>query len=976
INYSQPYYLTGNTLYVTSRNNTASTIGKTEFSIISNDPKVNNFASGIVAGYPKYKIQTSVSEWTTYTLPFNVESQDSKIEAYSIDGAGNTGNTAILSFIVDDDPPEIKNVSFDKGVDPNTGWYNLNTGIPKIVVDVNDIKSGIFRILSSFDGINYSSYTQPISVPEGKGLSLVLYLKAEDNLRNTITSIFNMPTVNVDITKPVSSIEILPEKKFKIKSIDNISGIKTIYYQIDNNQPVSINFSTQELIAETEEISIPIETKQIKYWAVDYAGNIEDIKTYNIKLIKISGYVKDYSGNPLNNIKVFLTGEANRVTFTDRYGYYEFTDLSSIGFYYIIPNLQLSLPVLRIYDGTSTTDLRNQNFIITNGWRFKEYDLGNTNDYYFKSNTVLPSYSQLTLDWSFGLGGDILTGDIDNDGKLDLVIKSEHSGVVYNYIKNQGYVQKGTFTTTYNLNLLDSIDLDTNLEIVLTGFGQNLFEIYDNKFNRLSTISYSGTPLPPANTIWGVRIAENFILIAGSGTSNSSIYTNLMLYDYVNNQIIWTKTIDQKIEPDKLNIYIREDGKIMVVFGGINDNGNLKVYGVDAFTGDELWKKQLTSKGRIITLNSSQEIIGIQLSTTVNSVPLTIYRFDPMNGNVLIQSTLQVYTQDIKYALSDVDNDNVKELIISDSNENLYILDLTQLILEKQGIGKIWACVDFDRKTDGKKELIVTSGSYLKVLDIDLREIMSYNLNDNIKKVIVSDINNDGIIEIIASSATKTYILRPTTSNDLPNAPTNLKCELGINYVTISWNYVPNIAKLSGFKIYRGLNTSNLELVKVVENPNARTTTDIPPSAGLWYYKVSSFNDFGEVDCVNPTSYLIEYRQAISEEEGGGCFIATTCFGENSWQVKILKEFRDKVLMTSKYGKRFVKFYYKYSPYLKDYIKDKPIIKGFVKMILYPIIFVAYVITYHLIGIIICLIFVSLLFYKKGLLNFKIEDKV
>ncbi|MFN4227675.1 MAG: CFI-box-CTERM domain-containing protein, partial [Candidatus Ratteibacteria bacterium] len=253
-------------------------------------------------------------------------------------------------------------------------------------------------------------------------------------------------------------------------------------------------------------------------------------------------------------------------------------------------------------------------------------------------------------------------------------------------------------------------------------------------------------------------------------------------------------------------------------------------------------------------------------------------------------------------------------------------------------IGKIWATVDFDRKIDGKKELIVTIGSYLKILNSDLNEIMSYNLNDNIKKVIVSDINNDGIIEIIASSATKTYILRPTTSNDLPNAPTNLKCERGINYVTISWNYVPNIAKLSGFKIYRGLNTSNLELVKVVENPNARTTTDTPPSEGHWYYKVSSFNDFGEVDCVNPPSYLIEYRQAIPEEEGGGCFIATICFGENSWQVKILKEFRDRILLKSNFGRKFVKFYYKVSPQISEYLKNHKFLILTTKILLYFVI--------------------------------------
>ncbi|MCS7180271.1 MAG: hypothetical protein NZ891_02845, partial [bacterium] len=280
--------------------------------------------------------------------------------------------------------------------------------------------------------------------------------------------------------------------------------------------------------------------------------------------------------------------------------------------------------------------------------------------------------------------------------------------------------------------------------------------------------------------------------------------------------------------------------------------------------------------------------------------------------------------------------------------------------------GKVWACVDFDGKIG--KEIIVSYGTYVKILNNTLNEIMSYNLQDNIKKIIVSDINNDGIIEIIATSASKTYILRPTTTLDLPNAPTNLRCELGINNINIYWNYVPTTGTLRGFKIYRSLDPSNWgSHVKIIYDPNARTAVDTPPSVGMWYYKVSAFNDYGEVDCTNPPSYLIEYRETIPVEEGGGgCFIASVCFGENSWQVKILKEFRDRVLMKFELGRKFVKFYYKYSPYVKEYIKDKIVIKTLLKAILYPLIFVSYFIVHHgILLILICLVFLSYFLQKR-----------
>ncbi|MCS7180021.1 MAG: PQQ-like beta-propeller repeat protein, partial [bacterium] len=208
----------------------------------------------------------------------------------------------------------------------------------------------------------------------------------------------------------------------------------------------------------------------------------------------------------------------------------------------------------------------------------------------------------------------------------------------------------------------------------MTGYGQNILKVYDKNSSEIGSISYSGQPLPPVNANWSVKIAENYILFAGYGTNlDGSIYTNVMLYDYANNQVIWAKNVPQRIEPDKLNICLRDDNKVMVVLGGINDNGDLNVYALDIFTGQQLWTKTLINqKGRIVTLTSSvyggvsQDIIGIRFSTTANQVPLTIYRFDPKNGNVLAQSSLTVYTQEVKYALSDIDNDNVKELLISD----------------------------------------------------------------------------------------------------------------------------------------------------------------------------------------------------------------------------------------------------------------------------------------------------------------------
>jgi hypothetical protein len=72
---------------------------------------------------------------------------------------------------------------------------------------------------------------------------------------------------------------------------------------------------------------------------------------------------------------------------------------------------------------------------------------------------------------------------------------------------------------------------------------------------------------------------------------------------------------------------------------------------------------------------------------------------------------------------------------------------------------------------------------------------------------------------------------------------------------------------------------------------------------------------------------------------GGGCFIATAAYGSyESKEVKILRHFRDKFLMSCEWGRKLVQFYYSHSPALAGYIKDKPGFKRAVRVALRPIV--------------------------------------
>lgn len=76
---------------------------------------------------------------------------------------------------------------------------------------------------------------------------------------------------------------------------------------------------------------------------------------------------------------------------------------------------------------------------------------------------------------------------------------------------------------------------------------------------------------------------------------------------------------------------------------------------------------------------------------------------------------------------------------------------------------------------------------------------------------------------------------------------------------------------------------------------------------------------------------------------GGGCFIATAAFGSSlAPKVVLLKDFRDRFLLTNRPGTGFVKLYYHYSPPIARFIAQHDALRAVVRGLLYPLIALAY----------------------------------
>ena len=90
------------------------------------------------------------------------------------------------------------------------------------------------------------------------------------------------------------------------------------------------------------------------------------------------------------------------------------------------------------------------------------------------------------------------------------------------------------------------------------------------------------------------------------------------------------------------------------------------------------------------------------------------------------------------------------------------------------------------------------------------------------------------------------------------------------------------------------------------------------------------------------------------------CFIATAAFGSKFQPaVAMLRQFRDKCLLTNWLGSQFVKFYYKNSPPVANFIAGNDILRGIIRGLLVPFIVVAYGILHPVVG---CLELLAIIF--------------
>lgn len=179
-----------------------------------------------------------------------------------------------------------------------------------------------------------------------------------------------------------------------------------------------------------------------------------------------------------------------------------------------------------------------------------------------------------------------------------------------------------------------------------------------------------------------------------------------------------------------------------------------------------------------------------------------------------------------------------------------------------------------------------------------------------------------------------------TTKADTPPDPftftDQLKVKLNTTYtsnaITVSGIHAPAPISITGgsYAINGGdytsengeVNNGDTVTVQLLSSDDFETTTD------------ATLDIAGVSDTFSVTT-----RYVHESVDDGPCFIATAAFGSPlAGQVKILRQFRDRYLLTNHRGRQFVAWYYQNGPLAAIYIQDKPLVKAAVQVALYPLI--------------------------------------
>ncbi|MDX9724557.1 MAG: MXAN_2562 family outer membrane beta-barrel protein, partial [Myxococcota bacterium] len=213
-----------------------------------------------------------------------------------------------------------------------------------------------------------------------------------------------------------------------------------------------------------------------------------------------------------------------------------------------------------------------------------------------------------------------------------------------------------------------------------------------------------------------------------------------------------------------------------------------------------------------------------------------------------------------------------------------------------------------------------------------------------------------------------------------PSAPNNVTAVGGEESLRVGWDAVTNAEK---YKVYYATSSftegTRPESLSSGRSIQANSVTSLTVSSGIsanstYYVGVSTIDDDGNESLLSnvviaETGVVDDFWERYSREnpdiESGFCFLATAAWGSYQEEhVQVLRDFRDRFLLSNMPGRLFVDAYYAASPPLAHFIAKHDTLRAITRTLLYPLYAFAIVMLYSNgwvlagLGLLLCTLFV------------------
>jgi hypothetical protein len=159
--------------------------------------------------------------------------------------------------------------------------------------------------------------------------------------------------------------------------------------------------------------------------------------------------------------------------------------------------------------------------------------------------------------------------------------------------------------------------------------------------------------------------------------------------------------------------------------------------------------------------------------------------------------------------------------------------------------------------------------------------------------------------------------------------------------VTLAWDANPE-PSVQGYRVYYGKTSGSYTSVLDAGNRTDCVITGLDPGA-TYYFACTAYSATGDES--NFSGEIVYATNTEPSRSSGNfmaakCFIATAAYGSGlAPEVALLRDFRDRYLLTNRPGQVLVDWYYAISPPVADFIAGHESLKTAVRVGLTPVVY-------------------------------------